>query len=150
MGTIKISGVILTPLKIITNPKGNVMHGIKRSDAGFAGFGEVYFSTINKNEIKNWRKHLRMTLNLVVPIGSIKFVLFDNRKNSSTFNNFYEIVLSSENYSRLTVPPNVWMSFQGIGNKINLLANIANLEHDSMEVEILEWHEIIYDWRITL
>ena len=68
--------IILTPLKIISNPKGDIFKVIKKNDAGFVSFGEVYFSTVNKNEIKGWKKHRKMTLNIVVPIGEIKFVIF--------------------------------------------------------------------------
>ena len=42
-----IKGVSLTPIKIITNPKGDVMHALKRTDDSFSEFGEAYFSTIH-------------------------------------------------------------------------------------------------------
>ena len=47
MDKIGVEGVLLTPLKRIHHPKGDVFHGMKKSDAGFSGFGEAYFSTIN-------------------------------------------------------------------------------------------------------
>ena len=40
----KINNVVLSPLKIIDNPKGDILHGVKCSDIGFGGFGEAYFS----------------------------------------------------------------------------------------------------------
>ena len=72
-----MDGVTLTPLKIIPHPSGDVLHGIKSSEASFAGFGEAYFSTINQGDIKGWKKHSKMTLNLVVPKGEIQFVIFE-------------------------------------------------------------------------
>ena len=72
-----LDGVTLTPLKKIGHPKGDIFHAMKASDEGFSGFGEAYFSTINKFEIKGWKKHTKMILNLVVPIGEIKFVVYD-------------------------------------------------------------------------
>ena len=72
-----MDGVILTPLKKIYHPKGDIYHAMKKSDEGYNGFGEVYFSTIHKNDIKGWKKHLKMTLNIVVPIGEIKFVVYN-------------------------------------------------------------------------
>ena len=51
-----LDGVILTPLKKIGHPKGDVFHAMKLSDEGFCGFGEAYFSTVNKSEIKGWKK----------------------------------------------------------------------------------------------
>ena len=55
-----MDGVILTPLKKIDHPKGDIYHAMKKSDHGYNGFGEVYFSTINKDDIKGWKKHLKM------------------------------------------------------------------------------------------
>ena len=140
-----IFGIKITSLKQIFHPQGDVFHAMKRSDDGFAGFGEAYFSTIAKGEIKAWKKHTEMTLNLVVPVGKIRFVAYDDRENSETQGIFNEFVLSVENYARLTVPPHVWLAFQGIGEQ-NLLLNIANLEHNPNEVERKNLEEIVYNW----
>ncbi|OFX35583.1 MAG: dTDP-4-dehydrorhamnose 3,5-epimerase [Bacteroidetes bacterium GWA2_32_17] len=129
-----INGVCLTQVKQIFHPKGNVFHAIKKSDVGFNGFGEAYFSTINFSEIKPWKKHLSMTLNFVVPSGEIRFVIYDDRENSSTKGNFMDVTLSHSNYKRLTIPPGLWVAFEGIGMNLNLLLNIADLEHDPQEI----------------
>lgn len=143
-----INGVILTPLKIIEHPKGNIFHGMKNVDPGYVDFGEAYFSTITKGEIKAWKKHFRMTLNLIVPVGKVKFVLFDDREHSPSENTFGEIILSTENYYRLTIPPNVWMGFQGIGDNLNLILNIADIPHDPDEQKNVDPSllEITYKW----
>ena len=57
-----MDGVVLTPLKQISNPKGDIFHVMKKSDKGFDGFGEAYFSAINKDNTKGWKKHTEMTL----------------------------------------------------------------------------------------
>ena len=143
-----ISGVELTPLKKIEHPLGDVFHGMKTSDKGFAGFQEAYFSTIKFGEIKSWKKHLKMTLNLIVPVGEIQFVLFDDREDSITRNNFMEIVLSPQNYCRLTIPPYIWIAFKGLSSGLNLLLNIADIEHDPSEIMRLDIEGIKYDrWR---
>ena len=141
-----IEGLILTPLKQITHPKGDIYHGMKQSDEGFSGFGEAYFSTIQKDEIKGWKKHTKMVLNLIVPLGEIEFVIFDDRKESSTFNKFFSVKLSQKNYKRLTVPIGVWMAFRGISSEINMLLNIASIEHDPLEASTKELNEIGYNW----
>ncbi|MBF0328449.1 MAG: dTDP-4-dehydrorhamnose 3,5-epimerase family protein [Nitrospirae bacterium] len=141
-----MDGVILTPLKIIPHPQGDVLHAIKSSEPGFAGFGEAYFSTVKNREIKAWKRHKRMTLNLVVPSGCIKFVLYDDRRNSSTYGNFFEVILSKHNYMRLTVPSGIWSGFQGLDTNLNLLLNIANIEHDPTEADSAAIDEIAYDW----
>ncbi|MCT4638571.1 MAG: dTDP-4-dehydrorhamnose 3,5-epimerase family protein [Bacteroidales bacterium] len=145
---IDINGVIITPLKRISHPKGDVFHGIKKSDDGYVGFGEAYFSTVNHGVIKAWKKHSRMTLNLIVPEGEVKFVLYDDRENSDTNGNFQEVVLSQNNYSRLTVPPGVWMGFEGVGKDLNMLLNVADIPHDPEEQLNIPMEEsnINYNW----
>ena len=140
-----IDGVLLTPLRKIFHPQGDVFHGMKKSDAGYVDFGEAYFSTITQGEIKAWKKHLQMTLNLVVPMGKIRFVLFDDREDSPTKGIFNEFILSLENYARLTIPPQIWMAFQGLDEQ-NLLLNIADLEHSPDEIERKTLSEINYSW----
>lgn len=127
-----IDGVIVTPLKILSNEKGNVFHAMKISDPGYSGFEEAYFSEVIKDEIKGWKKHTHMTLNLIVIVGSIKFVLYDDREESTSRGKIFKIELSRENYNRLTIPPNVWVSFSGKGVS-NILLNISNMIHDPKE-----------------
>ena len=112
-----IEGVIITPLKKISNAKGDVYPVIKCTDNGFKGFGEAYFSSINYNEIKAWKQHQRMTLNLTVPLGIVRFVLCDLREGSLTFGLINEIIISPEDYKRISIPPKVWFGFKGSVNR---------------------------------
>ena len=139
-----IEDLILTPLNIIETSGGNVLHALKNTDFGYAGFSEAYFSEINSGSIKAWKQHKEMTLNIVVPIGEIKFVIFDNRVHNSGV--FQEVFLSEKNYHRLTVPPMVWLGFQGIATNKSLLLNIANIVHDPQEVNKKDINDIKYNW----
>jgi len=139
-----INDALITQLDVIDTPGGNVMHAMKETSAGYAGFGEVYFSQVDEGAIKAWKRHKSMTLNLIVPVGEIKFVLFDDRDESNT--RFQEVIISRENYCRLTVPPMVWIGFQGLLNGESMLLNIANIEHDPDEVDRLGINKINYDW----
>ena len=141
-----IKDVIVTNLDQIHSKGGNVMHAMKASSQGYKGFGEAYFSQINFGAIKAWKRHKKMTLNIIVPIGKIKFVLFDNREHDNT--QFQEIIVSTDNYCRLSIPPKVWFGFQGLSKNISLLLNIADIEHNLNEVDHLEIQKINYDWGI--
>jgi len=149
MGEINIEGLLLTPLKKIYHPKGDILHGMKKSDQGFVDFGEAYFSTIKYGEVKGWNKHKRMTLNLVVPAGKVAFVVYDDRERTKTRGNFFIVEISVDAYQRLTVPPGVWLAFKGKGDGTNLILNVADLEHDPDEVERLNLNQIEYDWDIV-
>ncbi|MBU0925266.1 WxcM-like domain-containing protein [bacterium] len=135
-----MDGVILTPLKQIHHPKGDIFHAMKKSDDGFDGFGEAYFSTINQDDIKGWKKHTQMILNLVVPIGEIEFVIYDKESKK-----FFITKLSHNNYKRLTVKAGLWVAFRGIG-KYNMLLNLASLEHNPNEAINIDLGEIKYEW----
>ena len=62
-----------TDLNIIEAESGTVLHALKKTDPEFKEFGEVYFSTVIKNAVKAWKLHQHMTLNLIVPVGSVLF-----------------------------------------------------------------------------
>ena len=91
-----------------------------------------------------------MTLNYAAISGSVKVVLFDDRKESSTFNLVQEIFLSQDNYSLLVVPPLIWNGFKAIGNESAILANCATLYHKQDEIERLPYNDkrIPYTWEV--
>ena len=47
-----IEGVLLTPLRQISDERGAVLHMIQSGAAGFRGFGECYFSEIAPGKVK--------------------------------------------------------------------------------------------------
>ena len=135
-----MDGIILTPLKQIRTSKGSVLHAMKKGDEGYAGFGEAYFSTINKGDIKGWKKHIKMTLNLIVPVGKIEFVVYNEKHNE-----FFNVILSQDNYQRLTVSPGFWVAFKGL-NENNILLNLASVKHDPSETINTKLDDINYSW----
>lgn len=143
---VMLDGVSLTPLNKIPNEKGDIFHALKSTDETFISFGEAYFSNVNYGVIKGWKKHTRMALNLIVPVGQIKFVLYDDREFSTTFKQFWVVEIGEANYQRLSVPPGMFMSFQGIGLHRNMLLNIASIPHDPTESINKELSEISYLW----
>ena len=146
MDKVIIQGISLTKLKIIDHPQGNIYHAMKKSDRGFTYFGEAYFSTILKNEVKGWKKNQKMTLNFIVPIGEVTFVLFDDRKNSITFNKKESVKISPSNYYRLTIPPKIWYAFKGHSSKSNLILNITDHEHQSDYILREKLDTFQFDW----
>ena len=125
-----IHDIKITPLKIISDNRGKVMHMLRRDSSIFKSFGEIYFSTIFKNSIKAWHLHRDSTLNYACVKGNVKLVLFDDRKNSSSKGNFQEIVLSPKNYFLVTIPPNIWNGFKGIDEEESIIANCLDLPHN--------------------
>ncbi|MGE5466085.1 MAG: dTDP-4-dehydrorhamnose 3,5-epimerase [Ignavibacteria bacterium] len=132
----------VTPLARIPTRGGDVMHAMKQTDEGYSGFGEAYFSWVEQGAVKAWKRHMRMTMNLVVPVGRVRFVF---RAEGS--DGFREEIAGDGRYVRLTVPPGIWFGFQGLQEPQSLLLNVANIAHDPTEVERRDVPDIDFDWR---
>lgn len=120
----------LTPLKRITTPKGDVLHALKAGEASFQGFGEAYLTCILPGETKGWKKHQRMTLNLVVTVGNVRFYV---RSVDGELVKHFDI--GERNYARLTVPPGYWVAFENQGSAMAMILNVASIEHDPAEAD---------------
>lgn len=130
MGDMSVAQICVTPLKRIHVVGGDVLHALKRTDDGFVDFGEAYFSMVEVGAIKAWKRHRRMTLNLIVPVGDVRFAFF--AEHGTTWR---EELIGSSNYARLTVPPGIWFGFQGLAAPFSLVLNVADIPHDPDEVE---------------
>lgn len=132
----QITGVTRLPLRVIEDSRGAVLHMLRENSPVFRRFGEVYFSEINPGAIKAWKRHRRMTQNLAVPVGLVKFVLYDDRSNSETRGRTaVHVVGRPDAYVLLVVPPRVWYGFQGLGSAPSIVANCTDLPHDPEEAE---------------
>lgn len=121
----------LTDLARIPTAGGDVLHAMKATDQGFAGFGEAYVSIVLPGATKGWKRHRRMVLNLVVLTGCVRFHLHHANETSS-------LILSPEpggRFARLTVQPGIWLAFTGIATCPSLVLNLASLPHDPAEAE---------------
>ena len=114
---------------------------MKSLDNSYKGFGEAYFSFVKFKAIKAWKKHKKMQMNLIVPLGSVKFVFFDD-----TNKKFRVEIIGKENYSRLFVPQGVFFGFQGLNKFDNLILNISDISHDPNEVIKKSLDSINFDW----
>tara|TARA_B100000767_G_C19633859_1_gene479501 strand:- start:207 stop:644 length:438 start_codon:yes stop_codon:yes gene_type:complete len=143
-----IKDIKITPLKIISDNRGSVMHMLRNDSPIFKSFGEIYFSTINENSIKAWHLHKKSTLNYVCISGKVKLVLFDNRENSVTKGKIEEINLSPKDYFLVTIPPNIWNGFKGLEKPNSIIANCLDLPHDEKEMVRIEPFDksINYNW----
>ena len=69
--------IVLKKLKKFQSDEGEVLHALKDSEDEFNGFKESYLSTIKNNKIKSWKRHLKMKMNLIVPVGEVQFNFYD-------------------------------------------------------------------------
>ena len=139
-----LADIVLTPLARIATTGGDVLHAMKQSDAGYGGFGEAYFSWVSVGAVKAWKRHMRMTMNVVVPVGQVRFVFRSVNVGGGDEIRVEEIGI--DRYARITVPPGIWFGFQGLGTPQSLVLKIASIPHDPNEVERLALSEVKYAW----
>ena len=142
MGTISLNDILITPLVSISTVGGNVMRAMNQSDVGYSAFGEAYFSWVDHGAVKAWKCHTRMAMNIVVPVGQVRFVFHVVRTDE-----FRVEEIGVDNYVRITVPPGIWFGFQGLAAPQSLLLNIADIPHDPNEVERLAPSDFNYIWK---
>jgi len=145
-----IDGVEINQLDIIPDERGMILKMLRNDDPVFQEFGEIYFSVIYPGVVKGWHIHKKMTLNYAVISGSIKLVLYDDRKESPTKGEVQEIFLGRENYKLIIIPPMVWNGFKGIGTEPAIVANCATIPHDPDEIERMDPfdNDIPYSWEL--
>ena len=128
-----LEGVATTPLNKIYHPKGNLYHALKCSEESFSGFGEAYFTTIYKDNLKGWKQHKEMVLNFVVPVGDVFFYFYSESLSKGAY-----VRSGSGNYVRITVQPRIWVAFRGMADGLNLILNIGSVPHNPSEVSNAE------------
>lgn len=138
-------GFKLTKLKKINLPKGNVLKFIDKKNKNFIKFGEVYFSFVNYKSIKAWKMHKKMTLNIAVPIGNVRFVLFEVKKNK--ISKIEEIKIGQDDYRLLTINPKIWYGFIGISKNPSMIVSLTNMLHDENEMVRENINFFDYNWR---
>ncbi len=116
------------------NNKGNVYKYIEISNL-FKKISEVYFSKINKNSIKAWKKNSTSNQYFYIFDGKIILKIYDDRtKNKKIYN--YTLGKKSK-YSKILIPKNVWYGFKGL-EKNNVIVNSLSSLHKNCKMQSLD------------
>jgi len=145
----KIEGVTITPLQQIVDDRGAVLHMLRNDSEDFTGFGECYFSEIFTGAVKAWKLHEKQTQLLSVPVGKVRFVLYDDRAGSPSKGEAEIVELGRpDDYSRIRIPPGIWYGFTCISDTNALIVNCADLPFDQSERRSRppKDPEIPYEW----
>jgi dTDP-4-dehydrorhamnose 3,5-epimerase len=147
-GTAALEGAEVVPLRRYTDERGAVFQMLKATDPHFAGFGEVYFSSVYPGVVKGWKRHRRMTANYACIFGLVRVVLYDDRGDSSTRGGLMDLRIGPDEYALVVIPPNVWHGFQGLSHPAAILANCATEPSDPDELDRLDPDDprIPYEW----
>ena len=135
---VTIDGLIVTPLREIADARGSVLHMLRADAPEFTTFGECYFSEIRPGVIKAWKRHRRQAQNMAVPVGRVRFVVYDARESSPSRGRVDVIELGRPDaYLRLHIPPMLWYGFTCVAAAASLVANCVDIPHDPTESEML-------------
>ena len=132
------NNVIINNINIISSDEVYIYKYIQNNDECFNGFGEIYGSIIRRDQIKAWKYQNKNTMNLFVPFGSVKIVCYHD-------NNFFEVIVSEQDSKRITIKPNIYYGFKGIGEK-NLIINLINNLHDENSSMNKPSNYFAYEW----
>ncbi len=131
---------VFTPLERIPTDGGEVMKALRSDAPDFTGLGEAYFSRVDPGAIRAWKLHTEMTVNVVVPVGHVRFVIEEGDGTYSEHD-----LGPDHDYGRLTIEPNTWFGFQG-GPDGGLVLNLADILHRPDEGRGRDIAAVDYAW----
>lgn len=87
---------------------------------------QIFQVLLEAGAISAWHAHEKATDRLFVASGMIQIVLFDARKNSSTYGKLNVFRFGASRPALVTVPPQVWHGVQNISSQPALLLNAVD------------------------
>ncbi len=142
-----INGVVVKEIKNVPTGYGYLTE-IFRIDWGLDNFGvdQVFQSVLEPNGFSAWHAHAITTDRLFINFGRMKIVLYDSRKDSSTYGLINEFRFGTERPAMVIVPPAVWHGIENISSSVSMLINVVDhayqyegpdhfrLPHDTPEI----------------
>ena len=146
-----IEGVKVKKLKIIPDERGRLMEILRNDDAVFSKFGQVYMTTAYPGVAKAWHYHKKQDDNFTCVHGRMKLGLYDARKNSKTYKEVNEFIISLDEPMLVTIPKLIYHGFKCISDCEALVINTVTRPYnyknpDEYRVDAYD-NDIPYDWR---
>ena len=145
-----IKGVKTKALRVIPDERGRLFEMLRRDDALFRKFGQIYCTTVNRGVVKGWHYHKQQYDNFVCVGGMIKLVAYDGRRGSSTRGQVNEFFIGVHNPLLVQIPPGVWHGFKGLTDPEAIVINVSSepYHHAKPDEYRVDPHQndIPYDW----
>ena len=149
-----IKGVSVKKLNFICDERGRLMEILRKDDAIFEKFGQVYITTAYPNVIKAWHLHKKQDDFITCIKGMIKLVLFDGRENSKTFKEVDEFFVGDFNPVLVKIPKGVWHGFKCVSKDEAILVNIPTEKYNRKRPDEFrlpfDTKKIPYDWDVKM
>lgn len=126
-----IDGVVVRPAVTLPDARGTICEiynpawGVHPDALVY-----VYQVTIRPGHIKGWVVHELQDDRIFVSYGTMRFVLFDNRKDSPTYRSINDICIGEQNRALITIPKGVFHAVQNVGTSDSMFVNMPTRPYD--------------------
>lgn len=145
-----IKDVQVKKLKVIPDERGRLMEILRSDEEIFEKFGQVYMTTAYPGVIKAWHYHKKQDDYFTCISGAMKLALYDARKDSATYKEVNEFIVSLDNPILVKIPRFVYHGFKCVGDKEAIVINMPTLPYDHNEPDEYRIdtfaNDIPYDW----
>ena len=137
-------------LRVIPDERGRLFEMLRRDDAVFLKFGQVYCTTVNLGIVKGWHYHKKQVDNFVCVSGMIKLVAYDSRSGSPTKGLVNEFCIGTHNLLLVQIPAGVYHGFKGLSHPEAVIINISTEPYNRQRPDEYRLdprqNDIPYDW----
>src|SRR5690606_19465403 len=119
--------------------KNGVTTEIHRMDWGVVSQSveHIIFVELRPNAVSAWHMHERRTDYIFVLTGTIRIVLFDGRRDSTTYGALEILHSSRMRPTLLTIPPGVWHGFKNPDSENSGFLNFSDQAYNYSDPD--EW-----------
>ena len=146
-----IEGVEIKELKVNYDERGHLLEILRKDDAIFKKFGQVYITTAGPGVVKAWHYHKLQDDHFCCVFGKMRLALYDARRASKTFGQIMEWELSLENPKLVKIPARIYHGFKCISNDEAIVVNIPTKPYNRNKPDEYRLdpfnNDIEYDWR---
>ena len=148
-----IQDVVMKKLKPLSDDRGFLMEILRSDESIFDEFGQCYVTQVLPGIVKGWHYHKKQYDHFCCLSGAAKVVLYDPRKDSKTYQEVDEFILSLELPLLVKIPPYVFHGFTAARDEPAMILNIPTEPYHYKDPD--EYREspfsekIPYDWGLV-
>ncbi len=124
-------GVEFRPTRPVAHDDGHVTEVVRASwEIVDRPIVQVHITTTLPGRVRAWGLHQLSTDRLFVVSGLIRFVVFDGRRDSTTYGRIAEFLVSEKNPGLLKIAPNLYHGWKNIGETEAVIINMPDRMYD--------------------
>jgi len=146
-----IQDVQVIPLVQHTDERGHLTELLRASDQHFVKFGQVYVvSTGKAGTVRAFHKHAVQWEWFYISHGHARFVLVDDRPDSTTYGEQLSVVIGEDNPCLLVIPPGVHHGHMPLEDDTQLVAVTSDVYNRERPDEVrVPANSFGVEWKLT-